>query len=110
MTPERLAEIEARFGANVRARREHDPAVRDVLALTAEVRRLMAGRELEQHGLRNAVRLLDRYQVTVSRALALANDPDACPIPDGPQDECGRAGWRFAMEHIRATLTIEEPT
>jgi RNA polymerase-binding transcription factor DksA len=42
MTPEELAEIEARFGADVRARREHDPAVRDVLALTAEVRRLQS--------------------------------------------------------------------
>jgi hypothetical protein len=45
MTPERLTEIEARFGADVRARREHDPAVRDVLALTAEVRRLRANHD-----------------------------------------------------------------
>lgn len=35
-----LDAIEARFGAEIRARREHDPAVQDVLALTAEVRRL----------------------------------------------------------------------
>ena len=35
-----LDAIEARFGAEVRARREHDPAVRDVLALTGEIRRL----------------------------------------------------------------------
>lgn len=35
-----LDAIERRFGADVPARREHDPACRDVLALTAEVRRL----------------------------------------------------------------------
>lgn len=47
----------------------------------------------------------DRLAETVARVEELA----AKDYPPPPPDERGAAGWRFAMEHVRAALD-EEPT
>jgi hypothetical protein len=46
---------------------------------------------------------VDRLRAAVDAALELTNG-DFCPIPDDAKNMRGRAGWRFAMDHIRAAL------
>jgi hypothetical protein len=45
-----------------------------------------------------------RLRAAVDAALELTNG-DFCPIPDDAKNMRGRAGWHFAMDHIRAALT-----
>lgn len=56
-----LDAIERRFSAAYYDG-ERDPAVQDVLALTAEVRRQLAGREVEQTALHNALQVIPQLE------------------------------------------------
>jgi hypothetical protein len=111
MTPEELNQIEARFGADVRARREHDPAVRDVLALTAEVRRLQAYIDTQPYhsDVDDLTAERDRLRAAVDDVLALhathtcgkgcANDSKRC-------QEC----WEEApCATVRALAPVADP-
>jgi hypothetical protein len=44
-----------------------------------------------------------RLRAAIDAALDLTNG-DFCPIPDDAKNMRGRAGWHFAMDHIRAAL------
>jgi hypothetical protein len=46
---------------------------------------------------------IEDFRAAVDAALELANG-DFCPIPDDVKNMRGRAGWHFAMDHIRAAL------